>query len=84
MDMVGSHQADSGTNVRGGTGSEVRSRGRFVLLGCLAIALFFLITEHRAHFFGVLPYLLLLLCPAMHLWMHGRHEHSHGGPPEGR
>lgn len=26
----------------------------------LAVGLFFLLTEHRAHFFGVLPYLLLL------------------------
>lgn len=30
----------------------------------LAIAAFFLATEHRAHLFGVLPYLLLLLCLA--------------------
>jgi hypothetical protein len=84
MDTVGSHQTASGTNVRGGPGSEIRSRGRFVLLGLLAIAVFFLITEHPAHFFSILPYLLLLLCPAMHLWMHGGHGNFREGPPEGR
>jgi len=44
------------------------------------IAAFFLIAEHRAHLVGWLafwPYLLLLACPLMHLFMHG--SHSHGG-----
>ncbi len=31
-----------------------------------AIAAFFLLSEHRAHFFGALPFLLLLACPLMH------------------
>jgi hypothetical protein len=46
--------------------------------GLLAVAAFFLFTEHRAHLFGVLPYLLLLSCPLMHLFMHhghGKHQH---------
>lgn len=40
------------------------------------IALYFLLTEHRAHFLGVLPILLLLSCPLMHMFMH--HGHGHG------
>jgi hypothetical protein len=36
---------------------------------------FYLLTEHRAHVFGVLPYLLIAACPLMHLFMH----HGHGG-----
>jgi hypothetical protein len=36
---------------------------------------FFLWTEHRAHLLGALPYLLLLACPAMHLFMHHRTGH---------
>ena len=48
------------------------------LIGFLAIAAFFLFTEHRAHFFGILPFLLLLACPLLHLFMHGRHG-GHGG-----
>ncbi len=31
----------------------------------LAIAAFFLFTEHRAHLYGALPYLLLLACVAL-------------------
>ncbi len=40
------------------------------------VALFFLLEEHRAHMLGVLPYLFLLACPLMHLFMH--HGHHHG------
>jgi len=40
----------------------------------LAIAGFFLWEEHQAHFFGLLPYALLLLCPAIHLLMHRGHR----------
>ncbi len=51
-----------------------------VLLAFLAIAGFFLLTEHRAHLFGVLPFLLLLACPVLHFFMHrghgGNHEHK--------
>jgi len=66
---------------------------RFTLGACvlLAIAAFYLWTEHRAHLFGALPYMLLLACPAMHLFMHHGHggharghdhsEHSEGGAP---
>lgn len=57
--------------------ATVLSRGRWVLPGFLAIALFFLWTEHRAHLLGVLPYLLVLACPLMHLFHHG-HGHRHG------
>lgn len=39
------------------------------------IALYFLLTEHRAHFFGALPLLLLLSCPLMHAFMHHGHHH---------
>lgn len=53
-----------------------------VLLGFLAIIGFFLLTEHRAHVFGILPYLLLLACPLMHLFMHRRHG-KHGNDAGG-
>lgn len=53
-------------------------RWRWVQLGFLAVAAFFLWTEHRAHLLGALPYLLILACPLMHLFMHGGHRH-HGG-----
>ncbi|MBI4538744.1 MAG: DUF2933 domain-containing protein [Gemmatimonadetes bacterium] len=39
----------------------------------LAIAVFFLWEERRAHIRGAVPYVLLLLCPIIHFFMHGRH-----------
>lgn len=42
----------------------------------IAALLFFLITEHTAHFFGVLPYGIFLLCPLLHLFMHRGHGRS--------
>ena len=47
-----------------------------------AIALFFLWEEHSAHVLGVIPYLLLLACPFMHLFMHRGHGHHHGDHDE--
>ena len=44
----------------------------------LAIAAFFLWTEHRAHVLGVLPYLIFLACPLIHFFMHRGHG-QHGG-----
>jgi hypothetical protein len=35
-------------------------------------------TEHFAHALGYLPYLLILACPLMHMFMHGGHD-GHGG-----
>lgn len=49
------------------------SRPGLVFLGFLGIIMFYLVVEHTAHVFGVLPYALLLLCPLLHLLMHGGH-----------
>ncbi len=60
-----------------------RSKAGVVCAGFLAIAAFFLLSEHTAHVLGVLPWLLLAACPLMHLFMHhgsGTHEHgAHSG-----
>ena len=56
------------------------SRANVAFAVFLAVAAFFLLTEHRAHLAGWLsywPYLLALACPLMHLFMHG--GHGHGG-----
>jgi hypothetical protein len=55
--------------------SWLSSRSGVVLLAFLIIAAFFLVTEHAAHLYGVLPYALLLLCPLLHVFMH----RGHGG-----
>lgn len=75
-----------------------RSRHAIGLLVFGAIALFFLLSEHRAHTLGALPYLLLAASPFLHFFMHRGHGHhdAHGnerpavdrtadlGTPEGR
>lgn len=64
------------------------SKGRLVFIGFLAFALLLLLTEHRAHALGILPYLILLACPLLHLFMHHGHgnhdQHAHNHePPKG-
>jgi len=61
-------------------GGWVRSRSGIALIGFLAIAAFFLWEEHKAHILGMLPYVLLLLCPLLHLFHggHGGPGHNHG------
>lgn len=46
-----------------------------VLCGFTAFAALLLIGEHRNHLLGVLPFLILLACPFLHLFMH----RGHGG-----
>jgi hypothetical protein len=60
-----------------GSGPWFRSRSGWVLIAFLAIAAFFVVTEHAAHALGALPYLLLLACPLLH-FLHGGHG-RHGG-----
>lgn len=63
----------------------MKSKTNIVLIVFLIIGAFFLVTEHRAHLFGWFPYwpyLLLLACPLMHLFMHGGHGHGGHGSSE--
>lgn len=73
--------------------SRFRQRGQGnsgLVFGAFAlIALFFLLTEHRAHLLGWLPFLLLLACPLLHLFHgHGGHaphgEDARSAPEEGK
>jgi len=58
--------------------SWLKSRTGLVFLGFAAIALFFLWEEHKAHLLGALPYVLLLLCPLLHLFHGGLGDHGGG------
>ena len=56
---------------------------RWVFWIFLALAVFYLGIEHRAHLAGTLrwlPLAILLLCPLMHVFMHRGHG-GHGGHP---
>ncbi len=68
---------DHSTHIPSSPGSGW-SRGKIVLIAFLAIAGFYLLAEHRAHAFAVLPFLLLPACLLMHVFMHGG-QGGHGG-----
>ena len=66
--------------------SRRRQRGAastWVFGGFALVALFFLLTEHRAHVFGWLPFLLLAACPLMHLFHGGHGGHGRHGSDSG-
>ena len=58
-----------------------KSRSGIVLGGFLLIAGFYLLTEHTAHLFGALPFLLILACPLMHMFHHHGHHRHNGKAP---
>ena len=51
----------------------------------IALLAYVVIIEHGNHVLDFLPYALLLVCPLMHVFMHGRHgqhhAHRHGNAP---
>ena len=53
-------------------------KSRIVLVGFLLVIGYFLWMEHRAHVVEYLPYLLLVACLLMHVFMHRGHGHGHG------
>ena len=55
----------------------LKSRANITLLVFLGIGGYFLLTEHWAHVIQALPYLLVLGCVVMHVFMHG--NPAHGG-----
>ena len=62
--QIPSHGAQKG-------GGFWHSRYAIGLLVIGAVAGYFLWTEHRAHLSQWWPYAILLLCPLMHVFMHG-------------
>ncbi|HMS23142.1 MAG TPA: DUF2933 domain-containing protein [Candidatus Levybacteria bacterium] len=53
------------------------TKTKLVLIIFLGIGAFFLLAEHRAHLYGLLPYSFLLLCLVMHMFMHGGKKGGH-------
>jgi hypothetical protein len=66
-------------------GQSWKGRAQIATYVFLAVLAFLLWTEHRAHLLGALPYILVLLCPIMHLFMHRGHGgHAHHSPRGGQ
>lgn len=65
-------------NHSGNTSSTPQARPELAWKGAAimvaVIVGFYVLREHWEHVLGYLPYLLLLACPLMHLFMH----HGHG------
>lgn len=61
-----------GNNIRKQRSGGV-SRWSVALVLFLLIASFYLVAEHWAHAWFILPWLLLLACPLLHFWHHGGH-----------
>ena len=75
------------------THTPIAAEGYPFIHGCLALTIamalsghylhpgFFLVAEHKAHVLPFLPFLLLLACPLMHVFMHRGHgDHNHRPP----
>ncbi len=54
--------------------SSSKALPALVLIGGVS---YFLLIEHRQHLFQWLPFLIIALCPLMHIFMHGGHG-GHG------
>lgn len=60
-----------------------RTKVGVAVIGFCLVAAFYVLREHYAHAFGALPYLLLLACPLMHLFMHHGHDGHEGHSARG-
>ncbi|MBX7147084.1 MAG: DUF2933 domain-containing protein [Alphaproteobacteria bacterium] len=47
-----------------------------VSIVCLVVLGVLLVIDHWNHVVNALPYLLLLSCPLIHLFMHSKHHHD--------
>ncbi|TAJ71759.1 MAG: DUF2933 domain-containing protein [Phenylobacterium sp.] len=83
--LGGSHSRAPAGAETDGLGTARRPKTRALVTGLVVAAfgaglVFLLLGEHRVHVLGWAPYLLLLLCPLLHLGMHGAHGAHHGDP----
>ncbi len=62
-----------------GAPSWWRTRAGIAVIGFALVAAFYVLREHWGHALGSLPYLLILACPLMHLFLHREHHHHGSG-----
>jgi len=58
------------------THSSQIKRNNLVMWIFIGFITYFLLTEHWAHIVPFLPWLILLACFFMHIFMHGGHSHG--------
>ena len=69
-------------DIKGNSGSWLFSRIGIATLVAVSVLGFLIYTGHAAHLLGYWPFALILLCPLMHIFMHGGHG-GHGGHQRG-
>ena len=77
--MALSHQHENRAPHRGGVMEWATSWIGIASCVALAALAFLIVRDHAAHLLGAVPYLLLLACPLMHVFMHrghGHHQHN--------
>ena len=82
MCMMHSHNHDEHGEHDGSVKSWLFSPTGVVTICVVAILGFLIYEGHGAHLLGYAPYLLILACPLMHIFMHhgghgGRDHHDH-------
>ena len=50
-----------------------------LVIMCILAVGYWVYTYHAEHALGFLPYTILLLCPLLHIFMHGGHGHGSQG-----
>ena len=75
MSMMHPHDRDEHSEHNGNGKSWLFSRTGLATICALAILGFLVYEGHGAHILGFAPYLLILACPLMHIFMH--HDHHH-------
>ncbi len=68
------HPSEKGSNGE----SWLLSRTGIATIVAVSVLGFLIYQGHGAHLLGYLPFALILLCPLMHIFMHGGHG-GHGG-----
>jgi hypothetical protein len=77
------HEAGNAVSASGNGARRLRIS--WILAGAAAIALYSALRGHRIRALEYLPYLILLACPLLHLFMHkgDRHSgHHHNAPKD--
>jgi hypothetical protein len=75
--MALSHQHEDRTAHQSGAKDWARRWIGTASYVALAVLAFLILRDHAAHLLSAVPYLLLLACPLMHIFMHGGHGHDH-------